>query len=116
MAKHIGIVGCSAEGAALCYRTIAHIAESTLGKYRHPPITMHSIALAEWMPAFDRRDYKSVGEFMLRSAQIVAQAGAEFAVCPDNSAHLSWEHFINLSPIPWLHIAEVVAEEASRNQ
>ena len=40
MAKHIGIVGCSAEGAALCYQTICwegvtKIMLSSAGKLKH---------------------------------------------------------------------------------
>ena len=113
--KHIGIVACSAEGAALCYRTIAQVAEQYVGDYNHPTITMHSIAMGEWMPAFNARDYRKVGEFMLKSAKVVAEAGADFAICPDNSCHLSWEYFIDRSPIPWLHIGEVVANDAERS-
>ena len=112
--KHIGIVACSAEGAALCYRTIAQTAEHYIGQYNHPTVTMHSIAMAEWMPAFNAGDYQQVGEFMLRSARVIAEAGADFAICPDNSCHLSWKHFIDRSPIPWLHIGEVVSREAQR--
>lgn len=112
--KHIGIVACSAEGAALCYRTIAQAAEQHLGEYNHPKVTLHSIAMAEWMPALDAGDYRAVGELMLESARVVARAGAEFAICPDNTVHLSWEYFIDRSPIPWLHIGEVVAGEAQR--
>ena len=112
--KHIGIVACSAEGAALCYRMIAQAAEEYLGDHNHPRVTMHSIPLADWMPAFNAGDYKAVGQFMLESARVVAKAGANFAICPDNSAHLSWEYFIQRSPIPWLHIGEVVATEAKR--
>jgi aspartate racemase len=114
MAKHIGIVACSAEGAALCYRTIAQAAEEYMGAHNHPTVTLHSIPLADWVPAFDNKDYKAVGRLMLESARVVANAGAEFAICPDNSCHLAWEHFINESPISWLHIAEVVAQEARR--
>ena len=113
--KHIGIVACSAEGAALCYRTIAQAAERYLGEYNHPKVTLHSIPMAEWMPALNAGDYKAVGEFMLESAKVVADAGAAFAICPDNTVHLSWEHFIERSPIPWLHIGEVVASEAQRH-
>lgn len=113
--KHIGIVACSAEGAALCYRTIAQVSERYLRVHDHPRVTMHSIPLADWMPAFDRGDYAAVGELMLESARVVANAGADFAICPDNSCHLSWEHFIARSPVPWLHIGEVVAAEARRN-
>lgn len=113
--KHIGIVACSAEGAALCYRAIAQVGEQYLGDYKHPRVTLDSIAMAEWMPALNSGDYLAVGELMLRSARIVANAGADFAICPDNTCHLSWEHFIQRSPIPWLHIGEVVAAEARRD-
>jgi aspartate racemase len=113
--KHIGIVACSAEGAALCYRTIAQVAERYVGEYNHPKVTLHSIPMAEWMPALNAGDYKSAAEFMLESANVVARAGADFAICPDNTVHLSWEHFIQRSPIPWLHIGEVVAAEAQRH-
>ncbi len=113
--KHIGIVACSVEGAALCYRTIAQASEAYLGQYNHPKVTLHSIPMAEWMPAFNSGDYRGVGKLMLESAKVVANAGADFAICPDNSCHLSWPHFIQQSPIPWLHIGEVVAEEAQRN-
>lgn len=113
--KHIGIVACSAEGAALCYRTIAQAAERFLGEYNHPKVTLHSIPMAEWMPALNDGDYRAVGKFMLESACVVSEAGADFAICPDNTVHLSWGHFIERSPIPWLHIGEVVALEALRH-
>ena len=114
--KHIGIVACSAEGAALCYRTIAQAAEQYVGEYNHPKVTLHSIPMAAWMSALDAADYKQVGDLMLESARVVAQAGADFAICPDNSCHLSWNYFIDRSPIPWLHIGEVVATEAQRHK
>ena len=110
--KHIGIVACSAEGAALCYRAIAQSAEPYLGDHNHPRVTLDSIPMAEWVPAFQAGDYRTIGEFMLASAKVVANAGADFAICPDNSCHLSWRYFIQRSPIPWLHIGEVVAAQA----
>ena len=113
--KHVGIVACSAEGAALCYRTIAQVSEQFLGAYDHPRITLHSIPMAAWMPAFNSGNYRGVGELMLESARVVANAGVDFAICPDNSCHLSWPYFVQQSPIPWLHIGEVVADEAQRN-
>ncbi|HVH85946.1 MAG TPA: amino acid racemase [Terriglobales bacterium] len=114
-AKHIGIIACSAEGAALCYRTIAQAGEQFMGEYAHPWVTLHSIPMAEWMPAFNAGDFRAVGEFMLESARVVADSGADFAIRPDNSCHLSWPHFIERSPLPWLHIGEVVAVEARRH-
>jgi aspartate racemase len=112
--KHIGIVACSAEGAALCYRTICREALTLVGKNDHPRVTLDSIPMARWLPAFDARDYAGVAAFMLESARVVARAGADFAVCPDNSAHLAWDHVQAATPIPWLHIGVVVGEEAAR--
>jgi aspartate racemase len=112
--KHIGIVACSAEGAALCYQTICRDALTLVGKNDHPRITMDSIPMARWIPAFDAGDYAAVADVMLESARLLAAAGAEFAICPDNSAHLAWDSVRAGTPIPWLHIARVVADEARR--
>jgi aspartate racemase len=113
-AKHIGIVACSAEGAALCFREIARYSTQFMGEHQHPQVTLSCIAMADWMPAFERGDYKGVAEFMLRETAIVAKAGAEVAICPDNSAHLAFEYVVAGSSIPWLHIADEVGLEAVR--
>ena len=114
MAKHIGIVACSAEGAALCFQEITRHSLQFMGKHLHPQITMSCIAMGEWMPAFDRGDYEAVAEFMVREAEIVAAAGADFAICPDNSAHRAFPFVIAKSPIPFLHIADEVAKTAAQ--
>jgi aspartate racemase len=110
--KHIGIVACSAEGAALCYQSICRDALTLVGKNDHPRITMDSIPLAAWMPSFDAGDFRGVARVMLQSARALAAVGADFVICPDNSAHLAWEHVQAETPIPWLHIARVVGEAA----
>jgi aspartate racemase len=115
MNKHIGIVVCSAEGAALCYRTICTEAPAVLGKYTHPEVTMHTFSLADYMRGIEAGDWESVANLMLASMKKVAGAGADFAICPDNTCHQAFELFIDKSPIPWLHIAGVVAEEARRH-
>jgi aspartate racemase len=112
---HIGIVACSAEGAALCYQTICRDAIELVGEHDHPRITMDSIPLAAWMPAFERGDHAAIAAIMLESTRVVAAAGADFAICPDNTAHLAWDEVQAATPIPWLHIAQVAAGEASRN-
>ncbi len=114
MARHIGIVACSAEGAALCYRTICTEAPRLLGPYAHPEVTLHSISFAEYVACIDRGDLAGVGDLMLRSAARLKAAGADFLICPDNTIHASFAHVAPRSPLPWLHIAEVVADEAAR--
>ena len=112
MPKHIGIVGCSAEGAALCYRTICGEAPPIMGEHMHPEISMHTHPLAEYMVPIRAGDWENVAALMISSAQKVSQIGAEFAICPDNTIHEAFELVKEKSPIPWLHIAEAVANKA----
>lgn len=116
MTKHIGIVGCSAEGAALCYRTICAEGAALMGPHAHPEISMHTPSLAEYVACLDRGDLAGVGELMLRSARKLARAGADFLICPDNTIHQAFYYVQERSPLPWLHIAEVVAAQAHARQ
>ena len=115
MTKHIGIVAGSAEGAALCYRTICVEAPRAQGAHNHPEITMNSISFAEQMRHVRDNDWAALAELLLASARKVADAGADFAICPDNTYHQAFPYLTPHSPIPWLHIAEVVAEESNRS-
>jgi aspartate racemase len=111
--QHIGIVGCSAEGAALCYRTICLEAEPLMGKHAHPEVTLHTIALADYMRHLsDREDWPGVAGVMLRSVAALERAGADFVICPDNTIHAALPYVLPNSPLPWLHIAEEVGKEA----
>jgi aspartate racemase len=74
---------------------------------------MHTPSLAEYVRFLDRGDWRSVGELMLASATKLARAGADFLICPDNTIHQGLPHIEPRSPLPWLHIAEVVAAEAA---
>jgi len=114
MPRHIGIVACSAEGAALCYRTICSEGAELMGPHGHPEISMHTHSLAEYMECIYRDDWKGVGELILSSAGKLAKIGADFLICPDNTIHQALPMIEARSPLPWLHIAEVVAEEAQR--
>lgn len=113
MSKHIGIVGCSAEGAALCYRTICAEASIVMGEHRHPEISMHTYNLADYMIPVKSSNWNAVGDLMLASVRKLAAVGAEFAICPDNTIHEAYDYVIKRSPIPWLHIAHEVMKSAS---
>ena len=114
MSQHIGIVGCSAEGAALCYKTICIEGAQLLGPHAHPEVSMHTHSLADYVACLDAGDMEGVGELMLSSARKLAAAGADFLICPDNTIHQAFAYVEPRSPLPWLHIAEVVAAEAAR--
>lgn len=112
--KHIGIVACSAEGAALCYRTICIEGAALLGRHSHPEVTMHTFPLNLYEQYIEMGDWNAVGNLMARSADKVEKAGADFVICPDNTIHQAFDQAVKKSRLPWLHIAEIVATEASR--
>ena len=114
MRHHIGIVACSAEGAALCYRTICIEGPQLMGAaHAHPEVSVHTHSLAEYMERIYRGDWEGVGTLMLASADKLARIGASFLICPDNTIHQALPYVTSRSPLPWLHIAEVVAAEAA---
>jgi aspartate racemase len=112
MAQHIGIAACSAEGAALCYRTICIEGAGLLGPHAHPEVSMHTPSLADYVACLDRDDWPGVGALMLASARKLAGSGADFLICPDNTLHQALPYVEPQSPLPWLHIAEAVAAHA----
>lgn len=112
MPQYIGIVACSAEGAALCYRTVCAEGAQLMGAHAHPEVSMHTHSLAEYMQCIHRDDWQGVAELMLSSAEKLTRIGADFLVCPDNTIHQALGLVEPRSPLPWLHIAEVVAGEA----
>ena len=113
---HIGIVACSTEGAALCYRTISLEGAQVLGRHDHPEVSLHSHSLAQYMNCIDAGDWAGVAELMLSSAEKLAKCGADFLICPDNTIHQAFDLVAHRSPRPWLHIAREVAKEAQRLQ
>ncbi len=112
MPKHVGIVACSAEGAALCYQTLCAEAPALMGEHMHPEVSMHTHPLAEYMAPIRAGDWEGVAELMLSSVRKLATIGAQIAICPDNTIHQAFKYVEADSPIPWLHIAESIAEEA----
>lgn len=113
-AAHIGIVACSAEGAALCYRTLCTEGARFLGRYAHPEVSLHTHPFSSYMCCLEAGDWDGVAELMLSSAEKLVRGGAEFLICPDNTIHQAFDRVLPRSPVPWLHIAEEVAREAAR--
>lgn len=116
MSLHIGIVACSSEGAALCYREISLEGSQLLGRHDHPEVSLHSHSLAKYMKCVYANDWAGVAELMLSSADKLARARADFLICPDNTIHQAFDLVEHRSPRPWLHIAREVAKEAQCRQ
>jgi aspartate racemase len=112
--KHIGIVAVSAEGAALCYRTICLEGAAVLGPHDHPEITLHGFSLRNYQRLIDEDRWNAVGAMMLESAARLVRSGAQLLICPDNTVHQGLDLVRERSPAPWIHIAEEVSAEARR--
>jgi aspartate racemase len=112
--SHIGIVACSAEGASLCYRTVCTEGAALLGAHAHPEVSVHTHSLADYMNRIYEDDWQGVADLMLSSAGKLASIGADFLICPDNTIHQALPRVEPRSPLPWLHIADVVVREAKR--
>ena len=113
--RHLGILAHSAEGAALCFRAFCQEGFGELGPHDHPDVTLDCIALARSMPAWDAGDHRSIRATLSESVRRLAASGADFFVCPDNTAHLALELPGEDLALPGLHIAQVVAGHAARD-
>ena len=113
--RHLGILAHSTEGAALCFRAFCQEGFAELAPNEHPDISLDCIALARSMPAWEARDYTSIRAILALSVERLAAAGADFFVCPDNTAHIALEQPGSELALAGLHIAEVVADQAARD-
>jgi aspartate racemase len=116
MTRHIGIIAVTAEGAALCYRTICVEGTALLGRHAHPEVTMHTFSLADYMRHIDSGNWGAVGDLLLSSAAKLQKTGVELLICPDNTAHQAIDLVRDRLPLPWLHIAEEVAAVAAERR
>jgi aspartate racemase len=86
-----------------------------MGEHMHPEVSMHTYPLGEYMVHIRSGNWKEVARLMLSSVRKLSDIGAEFAICPDNTIHQAFDFVKAESPIPWLHIAEAVADEAKNH-
>ena len=113
VARHIGIVACSAEGAALCYTTICTEAPELMEKkHAHPEVSMHTHPFSDYVRLIEAGKWDGVAALMLSSEEKLAKAGAELVICPDNTIHRVFDQVQEKARLPWLHIAEEVATVA----
>lgn len=112
--KHIGIVGVTAEGAALCFRTICIEAVKILGVNKHPEISLHMRSFHEILAAQEQRNWNKVAGYLLDSITKLREMGAAFAIIPANSVHFALPTIRQKSPIPVLSIVEETADECMR--
>src|SRR5581483_10890712 len=109
--KTIGIAAHSAEGGTLCFLTACREGTARLGPHMHPTVVVSAVPMGLSMPGWQKGNYGEVANFLLQGVQRVADAGADFYVCPDNTAHIVLEQIADKLPLPGLHVADVVCHE-----
>lgn len=109
---HIGILAHSADGAALCFQEVVRESARRLGAHRHPEITLSILPMGDVLAAYDAADLDAVNAHLRRTCQRLADAGCDFFVCPDNTAHIAFDAAGEAYPLPGLHIADIVAQQA----
>ena len=77
----------------------------------HPEIVMSAVPLGPSLGAWDQSDYETVAAHLKRGVGQVTSAGADFYICPGNTAHIVLEQIADDLPIPGLHIADAVSAE-----
>jgi aspartate racemase len=82
----------SAEGSALCYLSFCRIGFAEPEPHDHPDVTLDFIPLARGMPAWEQDDRAALRAVLAESVSRLARAGAEFFICPDNTADHALEH------------------------
>jgi aspartate racemase len=112
MTKHIGILAHSADGAALCFLEMVREAGRAMGAHEHPEITLSILPMGPTLAAYETGDLAAVSAHLRRTCQRLADAGCDFFVCPDNTAHIALDAVAEPYPLPGLHIADIVAERA----
>ncbi|UYV13378.1 MAG: amino acid racemase [Phycisphaera sp.] len=112
--QHVGIVAVSPEGAALAYRQFhRHATQMTMPEDR-PCVTLHGEPFDKYLKAVADQDWETIGMLLRRSAECLAAAGADFCLTPDHVVQHAVQMAETGCPIPWLTMAELLADEVSQ--
>lgn len=115
LVRHIGIVGVSPEGAALCHRQIYRHAALLLEPHMHPIVSVYNLPLSDYLGAIRKDDWLCVGGLLRDSATKLASIGAEFCFSPDNAVQQAVQLAEVGCPIPWLKMTDAVGEAIARD-
>lgn len=111
--KHIGVAGITVPGSLLCIDTIVDESYKHFGadSGKHPRITYTNPPLSETDLPMIARNWDKVAEDLLESIQILARAGADFAIIPSNSPHYAVPSVQARAPIPVMSIVDTTVKE-----
>ena len=111
--KTIGIVAVTAEGAALCYRTIVAESVRYLPPEVHPPIVLHNASLHLINGRMRERDWVGVAALVGDAIRKLVAIGAELVIMPANAPHYTAARIAAECPVPFLSIVELTTAECA---
>lgn len=117
--KHIGIVGVTASGCALCYMEIvAEAARHSGFPVKHPEISIHNISFSDYFtagPLWESSGWEQVHDLILSSIYKLKMMGADFVIIPANTIHCEFENLKSKSSLPVINIVDATLEAAKKN-
>lgn len=117
--QHIGIVGVTAEGSALCYRLIVSMAAEYLySSILHPEISIHNFSFHEYYSVGPtvNEGWDRVHDKLLLSINKLKNIGADFVVIPANTVHHNFHYLEEKSPLPIINIIDLAVSECEKLQ
>lgn len=115
MTKTIGICAHSYEGGSLCFVTTCREGAKLMGPHMHPNIILSAIPMGLSMASWEMENYAEIAKHLKEGINQIAKCGADYFLCPDNTAHIVLEQIIEDLPIPGLHIADIICQEIVKN-
>jgi aspartate racemase len=111
---HIGVLAPGLDGAAGLLRHIRARSTARLPAGPYPEITLSCATLDAGPDPWQRGDHDAVRAQLILGSARLRHAGADFVVCPDDTAYLALGMPGLETALPSLHVAAVVAAEAQR--
>ncbi|WP_332693688.1 amino acid racemase [Halalkalibacter lacteus] len=103
--KHVGLVGVSAVGAALCYQELVIKCLKRYGN--HPEITLHNMPVN----MYSNQDLRKTGDILLSSLTSLRDAGAEITALTANTTHYALDSIRKEITLPILDIVDLTVNK-----
>jgi aspartate racemase len=109
--KRIGVLGgMSPESTIHYYQLIVQSFIQQYGNHGYPEIVIFSVSFEQYIQWQEAGDWKAIGDGLVRGAQILENAGADFIVIATNTMHKVVDVIQEAVNIPVLNLLDVVAE------
>ena len=111
--KTVGIVGgIGPESTIDYYRMLVAAYRERVPDDSYPPLIVNSIDLKRALDLLYADDLAGLTEYLMRSVEVLARAGAQLGFLAANTAHIVFDEVARQAPIPLVSIVEATCAEA----